>query len=325
MAVADPEWETLRRCLQLMPPPPEAAGLVLGALDGDDCALLRLDGGRLLAVSTDASVEGRHFLQGSPWHAVGHRAVAVALSDLAAMGAQPLWATTSVALPDHGGDALPQLAGGMAECLALHGCTSVGGDTVMGQALISVQVAGEVPQGQELRRSGALPGQLLCLTGRIGGARLGLRQWQQQGRPDPAGLDEGSAMGRYWRPQPRIGAGLALRGLATAAIDISDGLLLDCQRLAERSGCALHLRGEQVPLHPECQAGGRSLEQCLRGGDDYELAFTLPPDRWERAQQALAQAGVEAAAIGHCQEGCGLHLDGQDLSAASDLGWNALE
>jgi thiamine-monophosphate kinase len=240
---------------------------VLGV--GDDCALLRPDAGLDLAVTTDMLVEGRHFLPGAEPRALGHKALAVNLSDLAAMGATPRWATLALALPAIDEAWLEAFAAGFFALAERYGVDLVGGDTTRGERLtLSVTAIGEVPPGMALERSGAKPGDDVWVSGELGGAALGLVH---------PGIAE--AAQRLHRPEPRVELGERLRRLAHAAIDVSDGLAGDLGHIAERSGVQVTLEYARIPR----AAAFRNLnleeleKDCvLAGGDDYELAFAAP-------------------------------------------------
>lgn len=270
---------------------------------GDDCALLAPAPGMQLAVSTDMLVEGRHFFADVDPRHLGHKALAVNLSDLAACGAQPLACTLALALPSVDDDFLRGLAEGFFALADAHGIELVGGDTTAGPLNLCVSVFGEVPAGQALLRSGARPGNELWVSGTLGLARLGLEVLL--GTLTLAGDDLAAARRALELPQPRVPLGLALRGLATSAIDLSDGLLGDLGHVLRRSGAALGdaslgatLHARALPCHPAlaAQPPERRLQYQLTGGDDYELLFTAPPQH-HAAVRAAAQA---AATPVHC-------------------------
>jgi thiamine-monophosphate kinase len=242
---------------------------------GDDAALLEVPADRVLVAATDTLVEGRHFLPGAPAQSVGHQALAVNLSDLAAMGAEPAWALLSLSLPSVDECWLDGFAGGLYALAECHGVALVGGDTVRGARVITVAALGFVERGQALRRDGARPGDLLYVSGWPGEAAAGLESLRRGTAP----LRGHPLVGRYLFAEPRIALGRALRGKATAAMDVSDGLLGDLGKL-----CAASRVGATVDL--ECLPVSESLMQehqrgdcerfVLGGGDDYELLFTLP-------------------------------------------------
>ncbi|HET7675523.1 MAG TPA: thiamine-phosphate kinase, partial [Gammaproteobacteria bacterium] len=210
--------------------------VVLGV--GDDAALLQTPAGTELAISTDTMVEGVHFPAGAPAHAIGWRALATNLSDLAAMGATPAWATLALTLPQADEAWLQEFARGFFELADQFGVALVGGDVTQGALTVTVTIHGHVPAGAALRRSGAKPGDRVFVTGKLGGAAAGLAAYPNDGR------------GRYLYPQPRVAEGVALRGFASAAIDISDGLVADLGHIAEASGVGAQMALEKVPQAP---------------------------------------------------------------------------
>ncbi|MEO6269786.1 MAG: thiamine-phosphate kinase, partial [Lautropia sp.] len=244
--------------------------VVLGI--GDDCALLRPpDPGQLLAVSSDMLVEGRHFFAGTDPAAVGHKSLAVNLSDLAAMGARPLGFTLAVALPGIDEAWLAGFCRGMFMLADRFDCPLVGGDTTRGPLTISVTVFGQVPAGEVLRRDAARAGEDLWVSGPLGGAAFAVAAR----RNSTAGIDAGALRRLDW-PEPRVELGQRLRGIARAAIDLSDGLAGDLRHILAASagnGLMAELFAQQIPLDP-CLAGLRreeALQLALHGGDDYEL------------------------------------------------------
>lgn len=250
---------------------------------GDDCALLQVSPGQQLAVSSDMLVAGRHFLPGVDPAALGHKALAVNLSDLAAMGAQPLGFTLALALPaELAADEawLHAFSQGMLALAKTHVCPLVGGDTTAGPLNICVTVLGQIPARQALRRDGASPGDDIWVSGRLGSARLALGalrgEWEL-----PADLAQ-AARQRLERPTPRLALGQALRGTATAAIDLSDGLLGDLGHILDASQLGATIRAERVPGPSLELAGRRRQLLTLAGGDDYELLFTAPATRREQ-------------------------------------------
>ena len=279
--------------------------VILGV--GDDCALLRVPAGCELAVSIDTLVAGVHFLPEVNPEALGHKALAVSLSDLAAMGAEPAWATLALTLPADLPSTRPDWVDAFCrglDALALEqGVALVGGDTTSGPLAISIQVHGFVPQGQAVRRQGAGPGDLVCVSGTLGDAGLALRAILA-GLAPPDGL-----RARLERPTPRVAAGLALRGQASAMIDCSDGLAADLGHILEASGVGADLRLADLPLSPDvaravAAAGDWALP--LASGDDYELCFTLPAQSRGALPELARTAGCPLAVIGLIREGRGL-------------------
>jgi len=279
---------------------------------GDDCALLQPAPGMQLAVSTDLLVEGRHFLATVDPRALGHKALAVNLSDLAACGAQPLAFTLALALPQVDEAWLAGFAEGLFALADAHGCELVGGDTTRGPLAIDITVFGEVPAGQALLRSGARPGDDLWVSGTLGDARLALEAFRGTvSLPEPVFA---AARARLERPTPRVALGLALRGLATAAIDLSDGLLGDVGHVLRRSQVGADLEADCAPrLLAALRQGlmleaGRVQDFVFAGGDDYELAFTAPERARAAVEAAAAQAQTPVLRIGRITAEPGLRL-----------------
>lgn len=291
---------------------------VLGV--GDDCALLQPRAGMQLAISSDMLVEGRHFFAGTDAYRLGHKALAVNLSDLAACGAQPVAFTLALALPRVDEPWLHAFSSGLLALADAHGCELIGGDTTQGPLNICITVFGEVPAGQALLRSGARAGDDLYVSGHLGDARLALECLLGHLALPPALL--APAQQRLEAPTPRVALGQALRGIASAALDVSDGLLGDLGHLLRASGvgacvdtsCTSALLAAQVAAS---QAGepleAERIRQCtLAGGDDYELLFTAAPHQ-RHAVLAAAQASATAVTrIGTIEASPGLRLmDGQ--------------
>ncbi len=273
-----------------------SAGVELGV--GDDCALLRVAPGMQLAVSSDMLVEGRHFLSTVAPQRLGHKALAVNLSDLAACGAQPLAFTLALALPRADDSFLAPLASGLFALADEHGIELVGGDTTAGPLNLCITVFGQVPPGQALLRSGARAGDEVWVSGQLGDARLALEVFRGQ-----LSLD-GSAFAQVRRamelPQPRVALGVALRGLASAAIDLSDGLMGDLGHVLQRSGVAAVVDVDALPRSAVLAAQAPALQHLclLAGGDDYELLFTAPAHHREAVQAAARNAGVAVTRVG---------------------------
>lgn len=251
---------------------------------GDDCALLQPTPGKQLAVTTDMLVAGTHFLPDTDPKNLGWKALAVNLSDLAAMGAQPRWVTLAGALPAPQGGAvdepwLAKFAAGFFACAAEYGVDVVGGDTTRGPLNLCITAIGEVEPGRALRRDGAQVGDQIWVSGRPGLASLGLAQLQ--GKIELPAVWQRLCIAALEKPRPRVALGLALNGVASAAIDVSDGLLADLGHIAERSGCAAAVQLVQLPHLPKGETYNADLRRMaldcqLAGGDDYELCFTAP-------------------------------------------------
>ena len=269
---------------------------VLGV--GDDCALLEIAPDCQLAVSSDMLVEGRHFLSTVPPAALGHKALAVNLSDLAACGATPRACTLALALPRVDAAFLDGFAQGLWALADAHGCELVGGDTTAGPLNICITVFGEVPRGQALLRSGARAGDELWVSGTLGDARLALEAFRGTVVLDGAAFAQVRAA--METPQPRVTLGQALRGVATSAIDLSDGLLGDLGHILKRSGVGARVAFDRLPRSAVLAAQPAEIQlRCLlTGGDDYELLFTAPSGARRAVREAAAGAGVAVTPIG---------------------------
>lgn len=275
---------------------------------GDDCALLAPRAGMQLAVSSDLLVEGRHFLSTVQPDRLGHKALAVNLSDLAACGAEPLGFTLSLALPRAEEAWLEAFARGLFALAERHGCELVGGDTTRGPLTINITVFGEVPDGQALLRDGARAGDDVYVSGTLGDARLALEAFR--GTLALPGADFEQARRAMETPEPRVALGVALRGLATSAIDVSDGLSGDLAHVLRRSGVGATL---EAPALPRSAVLARQAVQwqylcTLSGGDDYELVFTAPPARRAQVEAAARGAGVPVTRIGRIEAQPGLRV-----------------
>jgi thiamine-monophosphate kinase len=280
---------------------------VLGV--GDDCALLAPAPGMQLAVSCDMLVEGRHFLSTVDPFKLGHKALAVNLSDLSACGATPLAFTLALSMPQADDAWLEPFSRGLLALASAHGCELVGGDTTRGPLNICITVFGEVPPGQALLRSGARAGDDIFVSGTLGDARLALEVLRGK-QSVPAGVFE-AARARMEQPTPRVALGQALRGIATSAIDVSDGLLGDLGHILRQSAVGGRVE-TQLAIGLIAAQGvlddADRLEYVLAGGDDYELAFTAPPARREAVQAAARQAGTPVTRIGVIEPQPGLRL-----------------
>ena len=266
---------------------------------GDDCALLAPRPGMQLAVSTDMLVEGRHFLSTVDPQRLGHKSLAVNLSDLAACGAQPLAFVLALSLPRVDEAWLDGFARGLFALADLHECELVGGDTTRGPLCISITVFGEVPQGQALLRSGARAGDDLWASGSFGDARVALEVFRGK-LSLPADAFEAARL-RMEMPTPRVELALALRGIATSAIDVSDGLVGDLQHVLAASRVGATIEAEAAASLLDCAAHVASqsrLDFVLSGGDDYELLFTAPPAQRSAVEQAARRCGTRVTRIG---------------------------
>jgi thiamine-monophosphate kinase len=283
---------------------PVRSDVALGV--GDDCALLQPSPGLALAVTMDTLVAGVHFLPDVDPASLGHKALAVNLSDLAAMGAEPAWVTLAITLPRADEAWLASFAAGFHGLARQHGVQLVGGDTTRGPLSVTVQAMGYVPQGDALRRAGAKAGDGIYVTGELGSAGLALKALRgDEGPASPSDLE------RLFRPQPRVTEGLALRGLAHACIDISDGLAADLGHILEQSGVGASIDWEALPLSESVrryveQSGDWRLPLCA--GDDYELCFTLPAERESELAARFGALDCRLSRIGRIEVEPGLRM-----------------
>lgn len=265
---------------------------------GDDCALLAPAAGHELAVSTDMLVAGTHFFADTDARRLGHKVLAVNLSDLAAMGAQPRYATLALCLPDADDAWVERFAAGFFALAERHGMELVGGDTTRGPMAMCVTVFGEVPNGQAIRRDGAAIGDDVWVSGTLGDAALGLKALKSEAMLDAA--DRAFCVGRLESPEPRIDLGLALRGVATSMIDLSDGLAGDLAHIARASGVGARINVDALPMSASLrgQRHARSLHCALSGGDDYELCFTAAVDQRELVVAIGRSVGLTLTRVG---------------------------
>ena len=283
-----------------------AEPVVLGV--GDDCALLRVAPGMQLAVSSDMLVEGRHFLSTVAPDRLGHKALAVNLSDLAACGAQPLAFTLALSMPRVDDGWLAGLSKGLFALADEHQIELVGGDTTAGPLNLCITAFGQVPPGQALLRSGAHVGDELWVSGRLGDARLALEVFR--GAVDLPGDGFEAVRLAMETPTPRVALGVALRGVASAAIDLSDGLIGDLGHVLRASAVGAVVDADAIPRSAVLAAMPRALQhECLlAGGDDYELLFAAPPSRHDAVRDAGRACGVAVTRIGRIEAGVALRL-----------------
>jgi len=288
---------------------------------GDDCALFATSPGMQLAVSSDMLVEGRHFLSTVAPERLGHKALAVNLSDLAACGARPIGFTLALAVPRVDERFLDGFARGLLALADEHDCELIGGDTTQGPLNLCITVFGEVPAGQALLRSGARPGDDLYVSGTLGDARAALEVFRGNLAIDGAALE--SLRRAMEQPQPRVALGQALRGVATSAIDVSDGLLGDLGHILRRSQLGATLEVDALPRSAVLRTLPAALQRefTLAGGDDYELVFSAPPSQAAAVTRAASASGVGVTRIGRLDAEPGLRLvDANGAAVANGFG-----
>lgn len=311
------EFELIERYFSGARPPAACAGVILGI--GDDAALLRLPEDTELVAAVDTLVAGRHFPPGSAARSIGHRALAVNLSDIAAMGATPAWATLALTMPTADATWLEDFRTGFMKLADAHGVALVGGDTTAGPLTISVQILGHVARGTALRRSGARAGDLLAVTGTLGDAGAGLALATGRStilnRPVADELIE-----RFEYPVPRVEFGASARGIAAAAMDVSDGLAGDLPKFAMASGLAAHVDVGRLPLSQAMRSlfsPEQAREWAVSAGDDYELLIAVSPPRFPELAAVADRLDLKLTAIGELRPGNGVAwvLEGGTFSA----------
>ncbi|MFT4060229.1 MAG: thiamine-phosphate kinase [Legionella sp.] len=274
---------------------------------GDDAACLRIADGMSLLVSTDTLVANVHFLaQWAPYD-IAYRSVMVNVSDIAAMGAQPCWVTLALTLPEMNADWLSEFARGLNDALGQFNIALVGGDTTHGPLSITLTIFGQVPHGQELRRRGAKPGDVIFVSGMIGAAALAVKLLDVQ---DIDAKNKAELMQKLLSPKPRVDLSNYLRATASAAIDISDGLSADLNHLCVASGVGAYLDAQAIPLHPLISkyCAEKAIDLALTGGDDYELCFTVPEGKVAALMTALKKAELICYPIGVIEAQPGLRM-----------------
>jgi len=295
------EFELIK---QFFTRPNHRADVCLGV--GDDCALLRPTEGECVAMTVDTLVEGVHFLAGTDPEGLGHKSLAVSLSDLASMGARPAWVSLALTLPRSDETWLAAFAKGLLALAERHGVELVGGDTTRGPLSITVQAMGFVREKDALRRSAARVGDGIYLTGDLGLAGLGLEIVLGKTR-----LRAPEAVAKLERPEPRVQAGMALAGLANACIDVSDGLAADLGHMLEGGGVGATLDWAALPLPSAIRrhiAAGGDEWMPLRAGDDYELCFTVAAARENELAARMAEFDCSCVRIGRIDEQPGLRM-----------------
>jgi len=266
---------------------------------GDDAALIRVENGHQLAISVDTSVAGTHFFADCDPFFVGWKSLAVNVSDMAAMGATPKWATLALTLPNVDHAWLAAFSKGFFACADAFDIELIGGDTTRGPLNISVTIMGQVPTQQALQRSGAKVGDDIWVSGQLGTATLGLRYLLQQQALETEVIE--ACLSALHQPQPKVRLGLALRGLANSCVDISDGLLADLGHILKASNVGANIVLEQLPVHPYAKAHLHLPEiqtAVVAGGDDYELCFTVPKDKRSQIIALASSLSLPLSRIG---------------------------
>jgi len=289
-------------------------GAVLGV--GDDAALLRIPNGMELAVSTDMLVSGTHFFADADPFLLGHKTLAVNISDIAAMGAQPRWALLSLSLPEENEAWLQQFSAGFFALAQQHGVELIGGDTTRGPLNLCVTIMGVAPQGAALRRAGAAVGDEVWVSGKLGDAALALAHLQQH--VQLAAPEFAACAQALHQPAPRVALGLALCGVANSAIDVSDGLLADLGHILQCSNVGAEIQFDALPVSIALRAylaQPVGLHCVLAGGDDYELCFTAPAARRAEVENISAQLALPLTRIGAIVAGSACTVRAADGSA----------
>lgn len=312
------EFDLIRRYFTRATP-----GALLGV--GDDAALLQVGAGKVLAVSSDMLVCGTHFFADVDPFLLGHKTLAVNLSYMAAMGALPRWVTLALSLPSADAAWLERFSAGFFALAQQHGVELVGGDTTRGPLNLCVTIFGEVPEQQALRRDGALPGDEIWVSGTLGDAALALAHLQ--GRITLLETEFAACSVSLHQPQPRVALGLALRGVASSAIDISDGLLADLGHVLDASHLGAELDFVRLPVSAALRGylPQALASQCmLSGGDDYELCFTAPVSRHAEVLSIAARLGLPLTCIGKmvAPRGCVVHDAAGQTIHVEDAGYD---
>ena len=279
---------------------PQHEDVVLGI--GDDCAVLAPRAHHELAVTTDTMVDGVHFDKRLSPADLAHKLVAVNLSDLAAMGAEPNWISLALTLPEADSEWLNQFAYEMRAQLERYQVTLIGGDTTRGPMTLTLTAQGQVPTGQSLRRKGARPGDLIFVSGHLGDARLALNEARLAQLTD---AEKSAVELRLFRPEPRVALGIALRKLASSCIDLSDGLAVDLRHVLNQSGVGATINAEKIPVSccmSKVFGTERAAAEALLGGDDYELCFTAPPEMFSEVMKLSVATSTPITVIGEIQE-----------------------
>ena len=275
---------------------------------GDDCAIMQVPEGQYLATSTDTLISGVHFPAHTQAFDIGYKALAVNLSDLAAMGAKPAWVSLALTLPERNNRWLDDFSNGFAKLAKLHNVQLIGGDTTRGELSITVQIYGFLEPNKVLRRDKAKPGDLIYVSGCLGDAGIGLQCVLNQLESE---ISLTTCVDKLNRPVPRVELGEALVELSQCAIDISDGLAADLQHIVEESQCAARVELESIPLSKELKSyyGSKvDWKQVLTSGDDYELCFTVSPSEQRNLNKLAARLDIKLTPVGIIKEGAGIEF-----------------
>ncbi len=295
------EFELIRRYFQS--PEPNRSDVILGI--GDDCALLQPAAAQQLALSTDTLVSGIHFFPDVDPESLGHKVLAVNLSDLAAMGAQPAWVSLAITLPRVDELWLSSFSGGFSRLAKKYNVQLVGGDTTRGPLSITVQVMGFVNPNESLRRDAACSGDSVYVTGTLGDAALALQMLQREGMDSVSN----ELLQQLLMPMPRVEFGVALSQYTNCAIDVSDGLLADLGHIATTSGVGVELQLDKLPLsaqYMDSVESEKSYSLALTGGDDYELCLTVKPEQCSNVESLAQEQGLQLTRIGRVVSGSGV-------------------
>ena len=279
--------------------------VVLGI--GDDAACLNVPQGMQLLISTDTLVSGVHFLSQWTGYDIASRAVRVTVSDMAAMAAEPCWLTLALTLPEHNSLWLESFSKGLSDSLKAFHVDLIGGDTTKGPLSMTLTILGLAPENSILQRRGAKPGDVIFVSGVLGGAALAIRLLESQVISE---TDKKELTQKLLYPQPRMDLQTYLRAYASTAIDISDGLSADLNHICQASAVGACLEQESLPIHPLLHKylKDEALDLALTGGDDYELCFTVPKTQVASFTQALQSAGLLCYPVGYIEDKPGLRL-----------------
>lgn len=295
-------------------PGPRRSDVLLG--QGDDCAVVKTIPGTEIAVTTDTMVKGVHFDDKVPARAIGHKLVAVNLSDLAAMGAEPAWLSLAITLPQVDHAWLSEFSAGLHELAHYFNCNVIGGDTTRGPLCLTLTAQGLLPENQRLARHGAKPGDWIFVSGELGDAAAALAA--QNGALELSAEALQKVQEKLFYPSPRVSLGQALRPMASSCIDVSDGLAADLNHILRRSGVGARLFVHQLPYSDVLASLADDADNkkkryfALHGGDDYELCFTVPEAMRGSLETALAHSGVQVTCIGQVEKGSGLRFFDKD-------------